>query len=61
MLKKRIVCVPLSVEAEHRLDYDDSLEGDLEELALTQGEFDHFYDTGSILIEGKFLFIKITI
>lgn len=51
----------MSVEAEHSLDYDDSLEGDLEELALTQGEFDHFYDTGSILIEGKLSFIKITI
>lgn len=48
MLKKRTISVPLTVEAEKRLDYDESIDGDLEELDLTEEEFNQFYSSGVI-------------
>ncbi|PWQ87898.1 hypothetical protein DKY64_01270 [Stenotrophomonas maltophilia] len=42
----RIVTVPFDAEALERLDFDESLPGDLEELQLTDKLFDSLVDSG---------------
>lgn len=42
----RIIVVPFDAEALQRLDFDQSLPGDLEELQLTEEVFDSLADSG---------------
>ena len=42
----KIISVPLSLDAMHRLDVDDSLPGDLEEIFLTDEAFRKLSNTG---------------
>ncbi len=42
----KTICVPKSLDAEHRLDYDQNLPGDLIELEISQTEFDELWSAG---------------
>lgn len=42
----KILCVPLSVDAMKRLEFDACLQDDLVELKLDQGEFDALWKSG---------------
>ncbi|MGI0118330.1 hypothetical protein [Zooshikella sp. RANM57] len=42
----KIISVPLTQEAMHRLDLDQSLEGDLKELTLSDSEFSVLWSSG---------------
>ncbi|WP_085586514.1 MULTISPECIES: hypothetical protein [unclassified Pseudomonas] len=42
----KVISVPLSLDAMHRLDIDESLPGDLEELSLTEETFRELSNTG---------------
>ncbi len=46
LMKKRIIAIPMSKEAQHRLDYDECLNGDLKEYNLTENEFSELLDIG---------------
>lgn len=42
----KTICVPISLEAEQRLDYDQNLPGDLLEIEISQTEFNELWDSG---------------
>ena len=46
MMKSRIIAIPVSKEAEKRLDYDICMDNDLIEYHLNQSEFDELFNMG---------------